>query len=71
MRPRWKEPYLVTDMLNEVNAILKADGHARKTKIVDLCKLKRSFGKPLVVSINSREQSINESSLISNSFDQV
>ena len=56
-------------MLNEVNAIQKADGRSRKTKIVHLCKLKRCFGKQPVVAVNSREQSVNESSLISNSFD--
>ena len=61
--------YLVTDMFNTVNAIFKADGRSRKTKIVDLCKLKRCFRKQPVVAINSREQSVNESSLISNSFD--
>ena len=59
LRPRWKGAYLVTDMFNEVNALLKAGSHPRKTKIVNLCKLKRSFGKPPVVSINSRERSIN------------
>ena len=37
LRPRWKGPYLVTDLFNEVNAILKADGRSRKTKIVHLC----------------------------------
>ena len=67
--PRWKGPYLVTEMFNEVNAILKAYGRSRNTKIVQLCKLKICFGKPQVVSINSRELSINESSMISNSFD--
>ena len=71
LRPRWKGPYLVTDMFNEVNAILKADGRSRKTKIVHLCKLKRCFGKPPVVTINNEEQSVNESSQISNSFDPM
>ena len=67
LRPRWKGPYLVTDMFNEVNAILKADGRSRKTKVVHLCKLKRCFGKQQqVVSINNQEQSVEES-LISNS----
>ena len=69
LRPRWKGPYLVTDMFNEVNAILKADGRSRKTKVVHLCKLKRCFGKQQVVSINNQEQSVDESSLISNSCD--
>ena len=69
LRPRWKGPYLVTDMFNEVNAILKADGRSRKTKIVHLCKLKRCFGKHPVVAINVPDQSVNESSMISNSFD--
>ena len=70
LRPRWKGPYLVTDMFNEVNAILKADGRSRKTKIVHLCKLKKCFGKPQVVAI-SNEDTINENSQISNSFDPV
>ena len=69
LRPRWKGPYLVTDMFNEVNAVLKADGRSRKTKIVHLCKLKRCFGKQPVVAINVPDQSVNESSMISNSFD--
>ena len=59
LRPRWKGPYLVTDMFNEVNAILKADGRSRKTKIVHLCKLKRCFGKHPVVAINVPDQSVN------------
>ena len=71
LRPRWKGPYLVTDMFNEVNAILKADGRSRKTKIVHLCKLKRCFGKPQVVAINNEEQSVNENSQISNSLDPM
>ena len=71
LRPRWKDPNLVTDTFNEVNAILKADGRSRKTKIVHLCKLKRCFGKPQVVAINNEEQSVNENSQISNSFDPV
>ena len=37
LRPRWKGPYLVTDLFNEVNAILKADGQSRRTKVVHLC----------------------------------
>ena len=69
LRPRWKGPYLVTEMLNEVNAILKADGRSRKTKNVHLCKLNRCLGKQPVVANKFREQSINESSLISNSVD--
>ena len=69
LRPRCKGPYLVTDMFNEVNAILEADGRSRKTKIVHLCKLTRCFGKQQVVSINIQEQSVNESSRISNSSD--
>ena len=56
-------------MFNEVNAILKADGRSRKNKI--LCKLKTCFGKTQVVAINNREQSVNESSQISNFFDPV
>ena len=71
LRPRLKRPYLVTEMFNEVNAILRADVRSWKTKIVHLCKLKRCFGKPQVVAINNREQSVNESSLISDSFDPV
>ena len=57
-------------MFNEVNAILKADGRSRKTKVVLLCKLKRCFGKPQVVAINNEEQSVNENSQISNSSNQ-
>ena len=71
LRPRWKGAYLVSDMFNEVNAILKADGRSRKTKIVHLCKLKRCFGKPQVVAINNEEQSVNENSQISNSLDPM
>ena len=69
LRPRSKVPYLVHDMFNEVNAILKADGRSRKTNIKHLCKLKRCFGKQPVVAINSREQSVDESSLIRISLD--
>ena len=69
LRRRWKGPDLVTDMFNEVNAILKADDRSRKTKIVHLCKLKRYSGKQPVVVINSQEHSVNESNMISNSFD--
>ena len=29
-RPRWKGPYLVTNLFNEVNAILKAEGWSKK-----------------------------------------
>ena len=71
LRSRLKIPYLVTDMFNEVNAVLKADGRSQKTKIVHLCKLKRCFGKAPIFWINSREHSVNESSMISNSIDPV
>ena len=33
LRPRWKGPYLVTGVLNEVDAILKADSKSRKKLI--------------------------------------
>ena len=68
MRPRWKGPYLVTELFNEVNAILKADGRSKRTKVVHLCKLKRCFGK---APNNSREHSINENHTINNSVDLV
>ena len=34
LRPRWKGPYLVTNLFNEVNAILKADGRSKKLKVI-------------------------------------
>ena len=34
LRPRWKGPYTVTNLFNEVNAILKADGRSKKLKVV-------------------------------------
>ena len=64
MRPRWKEPYLVTGILNEVDAILKADGRSRKTLIVHFSKLKKCFGKPFIAPMNYQDQSIEESNLI-------
>ena len=58
LRPRWKGPYLVTGILNEVDAILKADGRSRKTLIVHFSKLKKCFGKPFIVPMNYQDQSI-------------
>ena len=68
LRPRWKGLYLVTDLFNEFNAILKADGRSRRTKVVHLCKLKRCLGKS---PNNNREHSFNESNTINNSVDLV
>ena len=64
LRPRWKGPNLVTDLFNEVNVNLKADGRSRQTKVVHLCKLKMCFCKS---PNNSREYSVNESNAINNS----
>ena len=64
LRPRWKGPYLVTGILNEVDAILKADGRSRKTIIVHFSKLKKCFGNPFIVPMNRRDQSIEESNVI-------
>ena len=64
LRPRWKGPYLVTGILNEVDAILKADGRSRKTLIVHFSKLKKCFGKPFIAPMNYQDQSIEESNLI-------
>ena len=68
LRPRWKRPYLVTDMFNDVNAFLKSDGRSRKTKIVHLCKLKRCFGKPQVVAKNNRSTRIARSAILLTQF---
>ena len=69
LRPRWKRPYLVTDMFNEVNAVLKADGRSKNQDCKSL-KVEKVFGKPPMLSRLTAD-SINESSLISNSFDPM
>ena len=61
LRPRWKRPYLVNDLFNKVDTILKADGRSRRTKVVHLCKLKRCFGKS---PNNNRKHSVNGSNTI-------
>ena len=64
LRPKWKGPYLVTGILNEVDAILKADGRSRKTIIMHFSKLKKCFGKPFISPMNNRDQTLDESSRI-------
>ena len=58
LRPRWKGPYLVTDILNEVNAVLIADGRSRKTKILRLYKLKRCFRLSRSIAENNRSMRV-------------
>ena len=54
----------MTSILNEVDAILKADGRSRITLIVHFSKLKKCFGTPFIAPMNYRDQSIEESNLI-------
>ena len=71
LRPRWKGPYTVTNLFNEVNAILKADGRSKKLKVIHFSKLKKCFGKPPIVSISNRDHSIEETSSINESQERV
>ncbi|MFM7726014.1 MAG: hypothetical protein ACKO7B_04895, partial [Flavobacteriales bacterium] len=46
LKAKWKGPYTVVSVLNEVDAALKADGRSKKSVICHFSKLKRCFGKP-------------------------
>ena len=73
LRPKWKRPFTVTKILNEVDAILKADGRSKKTIIRHFSKLKKCIGKPFVAPMNARDLNldgthmINEESINENS----
>ena len=71
LRPRWKGPYTVANLFNEVNAILKADGRSKKLKVIHFSKLKKCFGKPPIVPISNRDQSVEETSLINEFQERV
>ena len=66
LRPRLKGPYQVTNLFNEVNAILKADGLSKILKVIHFSKLKNLYGIPHIVSISNRDHSIDETRSIQN-----
>ena len=71
LRPRWKGPYTVANLFNEVNAILKADGRSKKLKVIHFSKLKKCFGKPPIIPISNRDHSVEETSLINEFQERV
>ena len=64
LRPRWKEPYLVIDLFNEVNAILKADCRSRRTKIVHPSQSEESTSEEEIKSDKDPGKSTDEASIL-------
>ena len=64
LRPKWKGPFTITEIVNEVDEILKADGCSHKTIIRHFSKLKKCIGKPFIAPMKARESTFDESHLI-------
>ena len=64
LRPKWKAPFTITEIFNEVHAVLKADGRSKKTIIRHFSKLKKCIGKPFVAPMNARDLAIDSSHTI-------
>ena len=73
LRPKWKEPFTVIAILNEVDAVLKADCRSKKKSFAIFSKLKKCIGKPFATPKNARDltldgtHTINEESIEKNS----